>query len=155
MLGRSTNKYSHVDTSIHFERLTIHTSSCNNGFCPVYHFQIDSNRQAKLVTEEIYKQNGVRDSMFEGSFVGHVADSLFETLIVVLQASNLNTWEENSDEQCCDWSTKNLIIRYNGVRKQYRTMFPPLIIEDLINLLYDIVKSSQFARTSEVLTFEK
>jgi uncharacterized protein DUF6438 len=159
--NRSTLKFvrqqNAIDTSIQFSKLFFHTSSCL-GNCPVYHLEIDSNKQVKLFTEQvfIFDSNGVQiqDTTKQGYFSGILNDTSYNKLIKEIQSCNLKTLTLKKIEGR-DGSTITIIVYFNSERKYFQSMFPPEILDSLIHTLSKICESNNFHKTNEKFELEQ
>ncbi|MBL7937387.1 MAG: hypothetical protein JNM51_16395 [Bacteroidia bacterium] len=140
------------DTS--FDKIVFHTSSCF-GFCPVYHMEIDKNKNVLLYSQAVYKDNHSfdLDSNKTGYFTGLAIDTTFEKLSSEVAKIGIDTLNFK-DVLCCDGSVTTIIIYYNGKRKFLQSMVPPAKARKLISTLYDICETSKVKRTSEKFIIE-
>jgi hypothetical protein len=128
-----------VDNTIQFEKIIFHTTFCY-GSCPIYHLEIDSNKNCKLHRELVYKEGRARpylkDSAKIGYFYGNISDQIYEDLTKEIKTCNLKSLEFD-DVQCCDGPIFTLIIFYNGKTKYLKSMTPPRTSINLINKLME------------------
>lgn len=140
-----------------FKKIVFHTSMCF-GKCPVYHLQVENNRQVKLYTEHVYKQdtlmNVVEDSAKIGYFAGKINNELFNSLVTELQKLNLDSLKLNGPT-CCDGSVISMIIYYKCKRKSGESMFPPEEMRPLIGILTQICQSPELKRSKKRFVIEK
>lgn len=135
-----------IDSSIIFKKIAFHTTLCY-GECPVYHLEIDSSGFAKLNARVVYKPKSYQhDTSAQGNFIGQLSAPVFENLIDVLKTSNLRTLRMNETE-CCDGVVFTIIVYFNGQKKYFKTMTPPMIANNLIMTLFDICKKNGLKRT--------
>ncbi|MEX6690106.1 DUF6438 domain-containing protein [Danxiaibacter flavus] len=143
-----------VDKSIQFQKLVFHTTTCH-GTCNAYHMELNNSRHFKLYAETVYDQDSFRtDSLDQGYFTGKVTDTLYHKLIAALQTSNLKTLRMKN-EFCCDAPIITMIIYFNGQRKYFKSMSPPIVANNLINTLYEICKQNRGTKTNKKFMFEE
>lgn len=138
-----------------FEKIMFHTSQCF-GACPVYHLEVDGNKNVKLFAEEIFARGGdmhARDSSKMGYFKGKADDAAFNKLVHEIETIGIDTLNFG-DAHCCDGSLVTIIVYRNGKRKFMESMFPPERTKSLIAALYDICEKSKLERTEEKFTIE-
>lgn len=134
-----------IDRNISFEKIVFHTTDCF-GTCPVFHLEIDSAGRFRQHTEILYRQAS-RDSTQEGYFIGKMRDSTYQNLIAAIRTSHLR--QLTSDEMlCCDAPIVTIILYANGQHTSFRAMFPPIVAQDLVNVLYQIAREQTGTRTS-------
>lgn len=137
-----------VGNDFKFEKIIFHTTECY-GFCSVYHLEIDSNKNAKLFSETVYKSNGKgayrKDSSKVGYFQGRIADTTFNKLVNEIQTIGIDSLTFDG-ANCCDAPIKTIIIYYNNKRKYLRSMFPPNKARRLVSLLYEICGVNGFRK---------
>ncbi len=140
-----------------FKKIIYHTSMCF-GRCPVYHLQIEKNRNVKLHAERVYKQDStgksIDDSTQIGYFTGKVDKQLYNELIKALQTANPDKLEFDG-KTCCDGSVTTIILYYQGKRKFLESMFPPQEARPVISILSQICKTGQLKRTKKKFVIEK
>jgi len=146
------------DTSFKLNKIIFHTSTCL-GLCPVYHLQIDNNRQFKLFAETVYRKGSkvserIIDVNKTGYFTGTVSKDKYKKLIKQLQLCNIDTLTFE-DVTCCDAPLITIIVYYNGKRKYLKSMFPPDSADDLITTLNDICEKSNLHRSKFEFTIEE
>jgi hypothetical protein len=140
-----------VDTLLHFEKIVFHTTECF-GTCSVFHLEIDSTKQLRQHTEILYRHSR-QDTTGEGYFTGKVPDSTYRKLIAAIQTSRLRNLQ--SDEMlCCDAPIITMILYANGTRKSFRSMFPPIVAQHLIHILYQIAGKNVGKRTTRPFTLD-
>ena len=144
-----------IDNTIKFEKIIFHTKECY-GTCPVYNFQVDKKKQVKLNAQVIYNDTSSyqTDTASQGYFTGQLSDRTFEKLIKAIKTCNLRTLKMKNN-LCCDAPIKTIIIYFNGQRKYFKTMFPPIIAHELIATLYDIYIEGNLKKTSEKFKIEE
>jgi hypothetical protein len=143
-----------VDKSINFDKIIFHTTECF-GTCSVYHLEVDNSKKARLHAQVVYRpRSGYQtDSASQGYFEGQLGDTTFEKLIKAIQTCNIKTLKMNN-ELCCDGSISTIIVYFNGQRKYFKTMFPPVIANELIKVLYEICETESLKKTTEKLEIE-
>ena len=143
-----------IDKDISFEKIIFHTSYCF-GTCSTYHLEITSNRKTKLHAEQVYKKRSSEtDKDKIGYFKGQINEKKYAKLINSLQTCNLNTLEFDG-QLCCDGSVITIIVYFNRQRKYLKSMFPPVLANNLIEALYDICSEHELQRTDEKFVIEK
>jgi Domain of unknown function (DUF6438) len=139
-----------IDSSIIFQKVAFHTTLCY-GECPVYNLEIDSSGLAKLNAIVVYKTKSYQhDTSAQGNFTGQLSAPVFKNLIDVIKTSNLKTLRMN-ESLCCDGVIYTIVIYFNGQKKYFKTMTPPMIANNLIITLLDICKNNGLQRTQENL----
>lgn len=167
----------------HFEKLEFHAKGKGcEGFCDTYHLSVDSQRNVKLYSEEVYdrkrykKMRRIADSMgsktpndvYEklwmkpdldtikiGFFKGRVNDTNYIRLL-----SCLNEWNWDSANvrlSGYDGIDKNITVNYNNKQKTLLFMsvpekYPKLGL--LTHALYNIILQDDFERTRDTFHFE-
>lgn len=143
---------------IKLEKIIFHSTRCF-GSCPAYHAQIDSTRTLLLYSEYVDKTPDINtdlnnpDTTEMGYFTGQVSDRQYNELVAELE----NVGPDNLDfdgRDCCDGSTKTIIIYYNGKRKFLKSMFPPREADKLISVLRQICESTVTQRTNQTFDIE-
>jgi hypothetical protein len=143
-----------IDTAINFEKIIFHTTECF-GRCPVYDLQVDKLKRVKLHAQVVYEPwDGYEIDSLQGYFTGQLSDQTFGKLIKTIQTCNLRTLKMN-DALCCDGSVKTIIVYFNGRKKYFKTMFPPVIANELISTLYSICQEDGLVKTSEEFKIEE
>lgn len=148
-----------TNQKVKLEKIIFHTSSCF-GSCPVYHLQIDNNKQIKLHAERVYKEPSdfgyfELDSSKMGYFTGSISDTVFNKLIEELSSIGLDTLVFDGVD-CCDGSVITMIVYYNdGKRKFLKSMFPPTHTNQVIETLHNICEKSTLTRTPQSFSLEK
>ncbi|MXV51334.1 hypothetical protein GS399_10170 [Pedobacter sp. HMF7647] len=142
-----------VDSTWKFEKITFHTTTCM-GNCRIYHLQIDSTKAFKLRAPLPSNSIPLRRSIVsQDRFTGSVSDSLYDKLIFALKTSNLRTLKMN-EVLCCDAPELTIIVHFNGQRRYFKTMFPPLLADNLVRTLYSICENQKGMLTDEKFDFE-
>lgn len=136
-----TKQEFNLDNSISFEKLIYRTTPCY-GDCSVINLEIDKNRNI-FIHRELFN-----DKINSGNFTGTLYENLYNQLINILQTSKLKIWTFPKKEGH-DAPTTTLIIYYNGKRKYFKSMFPPVFSQQLINLLYQIGEETELIRTDK------
>jgi hypothetical protein len=143
-------------SAIQIDQLIFHTSICF-GTCPVYHLQINGDRNVKLYAENVYNaKKGFhyeQDSNKIGYFTGKLSEADFNSITIELNRINFDTLQSDSS-LCCDGSIKTIILYHKGERKAIKTMFEPALLEPLIGKLYQICSGKDFKRTTTAFTIE-
>lgn len=143
-----------VDNSISFEKIIFHTTECF-GSCNVYHLQIDSSKNIQLQVEVAYENRSYqRDTSKQGFYSGRLPDSLYEKFIQAFKTSNLRRLKMNETE-CCDGVIITMILYFNGQRKYFKTMTPPMISRNLVTTLYRICSSGNLTKTRAAFILER
>lgn len=144
-----------TDNTFKLEKIIFHTSVCF-GACPVYHLQVDKDKNIKLYAEKNFQKDtfNVIDTARTGYFTGTVSDTSFNKLITQLQTIGLDTLEFDG-ATCCDGSLKTIIIYYDGKRKYLKSMFPPEKAKPLIATLYEICQTPNLRKTEEKFDIEQ
>lgn len=146
-----------IDHSIHFEKITFHTTHCF-GHCPIYHLEIEKNGKAQLHKEKIYKKSGRSkysiDSLNMGYYSGKITNQTLDELNHHIKTCNLEKLVFNGG-LCCDGPIITIIIAYNGKKKYLKSMFPPRLASNLINHLYFICDHSDLHRSDAKFELEK
>ena len=142
---------------VKLEKIIFHNSRCF-GSCPAYHFQIDSSKALLLYSEYMHNtdnQAGVNDpdTSKMGYFTGQVNDRLYGELVSELGNVGLDELQFDG-ANCCDGSTKTIIVYYNGKRKVLKSMFPPKEAGKLISLLRSIAETTNTQRTDKRFQIE-
>ena len=144
-----------IDKSIKLEKIIFHTTSCY-GTCPTFHLQIDNNKKVKLFIEEVYIDNYIaskKDTNKMGYYIGSLKKTAYKKLEEYIQTCNLQTLEFK-DINGLDGSVITLIIYYNGKKKYFKSMFPPIVIDNLISYLYCICENNNFKKTTDKFVLE-
>jgi hypothetical protein len=140
------------------EKVEFHSSACF-GWCPDFHFDIDTARQYRLYNETIFvppTENAefILDSEKMGYFVGHVSDSLYSELEKELRVVGLDTLTFNGVE-CCDLPVVTIVVYYDGKRKVLKSNQPPEGALQLVLICQKIWETTPTVRTTETLSFEE
>ena len=129
------------------------------GSCPAYHAQIDSTGTLLLYSEYVDKTPDINtdlnnpDTTKMGYFTGRVSDRQYNDLIKELENVGLENLRFDGRD-CCDGSTKTIIIYYNGKRKFLKSMFPPREAGKIISQLRYIAESTPTQRTNQKFDIE-
>lgn len=143
---------------IKLEKIIFHTSRCF-GSCPAYHTQIDSTGTLLLYSEYVDKTPDINtdlnnpDTTKMGYFTGQVSDRQYKELVNELENVGLDNLHFDGRD-CCDGSTKTIIIYFNGKRKFLKSMFPPREADKLISQLRYITESTVTQRTNQTFKIE-
>jgi len=135
-----------------FDKVIFHTSMCF-GNCPVYHLELDKNKNVKLYTELTYGKNWEVDSSKMGYFEGLVSETTFEKLSFIIKTIGIDTLHFNN-VLCCDGSVYTIIVYHNGKRKFLQSMTPPIKARELIMNLYEVCRKSNLKRTNKKFKIE-
>lgn len=155
ILALSTCEHS---KNIKFEKFIFHTSMCF-GTCPVYHLEVNNEKELKLHAEHVFPKTYDFQSLLEpdtaktGYFRGLVNDTTFNKLMSELNTIGLDTLNFNNIN-CCDGSLITIIVYYNGKRKFLQSMFPPDNAYKLISTLYEICEANSNKKTNEKFVIE-
>ncbi|MDQ3110041.1 MAG: DUF6438 domain-containing protein [Bacteroidota bacterium] len=143
-----------VNVPAPFEKIIFHTSMCF-GTCPVYHMEVDGNKNVKLHAETIFARGvGIqRDSSKIGYFKGTANDTAFDDLTHEIQTLGIDTLNFGN-ARCCDGSLITIIVYHDGKRKFMQSMFPPARTRNLISALYAICEKSKLEKTEEKFIIE-
>ncbi len=143
-----------VDKSIRFEKIVFHTTLCH-GSCNVYHMELNNSKRYKLYVETVFDNNTFyRDSAKQGYFTGKVSNTLYNKLTNALQTSNLKTLRMKQ-EFCCDAPIVTIIAYFNGQRRYFKSMSPPIAANNLIQTLNQICDANKGVKTNKKFTFEE
>lgn len=135
-------------TNISFEKITLHTEMCL-GTCPVYHLEINSDKQIKLFVEEFYiEESFEKDLSRIGYFTGKLSEKDFLYLMNLLEDIDFNE-NKTIENHCCDGSLKTISIYYNGKIKVIETMFPSEKTREIVSFLIDVCEKDQLIKTNE------
>jgi hypothetical protein len=143
---------------VKLDKIIFHTSRCF-GSCPAYHSQIDSNKTLLLHAEYVDNTLDIQtdlnnsDSSKMGYFTGQVNDRFYTELVNELENVGLDDLQFDGAD-CCDGSTKTIIVYYNGKRKFLKSMFPPKEANKLISILRNICESTNTQRTDKTFQIE-
>ncbi len=150
-----TRKKFSIDNTIRFEKIIFNTTSCH-GSCSTYHLQINNKKEIELYAERVHKKNDdfFLDSSKMGYYIGTLDEKLYNNLISELKTCNLNSLSFN-DIECCDGSVITIIVYYNGQRKYFKSMFPPIIASDLISYLHNICSGAELHKTNSAFAIEQ
>ncbi|GGG32218.1 DUF6438 domain-containing protein [Bizionia arctica] len=145
-----------IDKSFKFEKLIFHSSSCF-GTCPIVDLEISSNRKLKL-TGDYYVENSKRkDKERSGSYIGELTEEEYNKLIDLIIKSRITTYKDTDKNAnfCCDGSIKTFVVYHNGIRKYYKAMISPPLLDELISFLQTIDQKSILTKTTDEFEFEK
>ncbi len=135
-------------TDISFEKITLYTSMCL-GTCPIYHLEIDNDKQIKLFVEEFYiEESFEKDLSRIGYFTGKLSEKEFLSLMKLLESIDFNE-SKTIENHCCDGSLKTISIYYNGKIKVIETMFPSEKTRAIVSFLIDVCEKDQLIKTNE------
>lgn len=143
---------------VKLDKIIFHTTRCL-GLCPAYHSQIDRNKTLLLHSEYVDNTPGINtdlnnpDTSRIGYFTGQVSDRQYTELVNELENIGLDDLQFDGVD-CCDASTKTIIVYYNGKRKFLKSMFPPREADKLISLLRSICESTKTQRTDKIFQVE-
>jgi hypothetical protein len=144
------------EKSSSFEKIIYNTSHCF-GSCPVYHLEIDNQRDIKLFAEVVYKKGlplvSQEDTTKMGYFKGTANDTTFSKLNKAILEIGIDTLTFDNTT-CCDGSLKTIIVYYKGKRKYLKSMFPPEKADKLIEALDEICRTSNLERTDKKFKLE-
>lgn len=135
-------------TNISFEKITLHTEMCL-GTCPVYHLEINNDKQIKLFVEEFYIEDSFEKDLSRiGYFTGKLSEKEFLYLMNLLKNIDFN---ENKiiENHCCDGSLKTISIYHDEKVKVIETMFPSEKTSDIVSFLIDVCEKDQLVRVNE------
>jgi hypothetical protein len=135
-----------------FEKVIFHTGMCF-GSCPVYHLEVDGNKNVKLQKEAIFSRGMQVDSSKVGYFKGTADEESFNTLVHEIQTIGIDT-VNFGNTHCCDGSLKTIIVYHDGKRRFMESMFPPQRTQNLIAALYAICEKSKLEKTDEKFVIE-
>lgn len=146
-----------INADIEFEKITFHTSSCF-GKCPIYHLEVNMLGETKLHIERFYKKKKTRgyeiDTLKEGYYFGVISKDELKQLEFSIKTCNLDNLKFDG-HLCCDGFVKTIIVNYSGKKKYLKDMFPPRIVNNLIDQLKQIAEKSNLPKTEIKLEFEK
>lgn len=135
-------------TNISFEKITLHTEMCL-GTCPIYHLEINNDKQIKLFVEEFYiEESFEKDLSRMGYFTGKLSEKEFLYLINLLEDIDFSE-NKTIENHCCDGSLKTISIYYNGKIKVIETMFPSEKTREIVSFLIDVCEKDDLVRTNE------
>lgn len=133
-----------------FDKLIYHTSVCF-GFCPVYHLEIQRDRQFRVYVERSFQRDSANrwlpDSSHTGYFMGTLNERSLAALDSLVNQTGLRNLKPDST-LCCDGSLKTVIGYFNGKRTYYQTMFPNERMQALLELLKNIAADEPRRRTA-------
>ena len=138
-----------------FDKLIFHTTICF-GSCPVYHLEINKNKQLKLFAESVWLSNPEwrDDTTKEGYFTGIVSDTSFKKLSTIINTIGLDTVRYDAIS-CCDGPIKTIIMYKNGKRTYLRSMVLPEKLGPLLGVLYEICQNSTLKRAPDKFVIEE
>ena len=126
-----------------FEKITFQSSYCF-GTCPVYHLELKADKTFKLHAETVFLENSQTrelDSSKMGFFTGKIDQKTYDKFIAAFQQSDMCNLTFDG-VKCCDGSLISMTVNYDGIQKELVSMFPPSSAQPLIEVLYDICKTS-------------
>ena len=132
-----------------FEKITFQTSYCF-GTCPVYHLELKADKTFKLHAETVFLENSNSrelDSSKIGYFTGKLSRKMYKKFIYNFRKSDVGSLTFNG-VKCCDGSLITLKIYYDGMQKELISMFPPKQAEALLDVLYEICRTSPMKRVN-------
>ena len=142
----SGSVYAQQKESFKFKKLVYHSSRCN-GPCPQISLIIERNRKV-YVRRELFKTKSQADVRYSGQFSGTLNMKIYNEIIRQLKAAELDSLKF-PDVDCCDGSIKILIVYFNGQRKYFKSMIPPIIVDQLLEKLSGIGLDKRLKRTSK------
>ena len=131
-----------------FEKITFQTSYCF-GTCPVYHLELNADKTFKLHVETVFLENSQTrelDSSKMGYFTGKIDQKMYNKFIAAFQQSDMCNLTFDG-VKCCDGSLITMIVNYDGIQKELVSMFPPQSAQALIQVLYEICRTSSGKQT--------
>ena len=131
-----------------FEKITFQTSYCF-GTCPVYHLELSAEKTFKLHAETVFLENSQTrelDSSKMGYFTGKIDQKMYNKFITAFQQSDMCNLTFDG-VKCCDGSLITMIVNYDGIQKELVSMFPPQCAQALIQVLYEICRTSSEKQT--------
>lgn len=135
-------------TDISFEKITLHSTMCL-GSCPIYHLEINNDKQIKLFVEDFYIEESLEKDLSKiGYFSGELSEKEYQYLINLLRNLDFNE-DKTIENHCCDGSLKTISIYYNGKIKVIETMFPSEKTIELVSFLIDVCEKDQLVKTNE------
>lgn len=129
-----------IDKSINFEKVIFHSTRCY-GTCPIIALEIDKDRNIYLDIKHY------SDSSKNGQFEGKLTQKEYNSLLKILETSNIKSWEF-PEIMGADAPIRTIILYYNGIRKYFKSMFPPTVSYELIGFLRNITDSPQLIKTN-------
>jgi hypothetical protein len=132
-----------------FEKITFQTSYCF-GTCPVYHLELKADKSFKLYTEIVFLENSQTrelDSAKMGYFIGKLDKKMYEKFIAAFQQSDMCNLTFDG-VKCCDGSLISLTVNYDEIQKELVSMFPPKQADALLDVLYEICRTSPMKRVN-------
>ena len=140
-----------------FQKVIFHTSECF-GSCPIYHLEVDKDKNVKLHAEEVFKVSDGQpfevDSSKIGYFTGKLDDSTFSRLAYLLTSKGLDTLTY-AGGNCCDGSVKTIVIYKDNERKQLEAMDPVDQVQPIVSMLLEVCKSESLQPTLEKFKIEE
>jgi hypothetical protein len=155
LFGCASSKSKTPDTSTApapFEKIIFHTGRCF-GTCPVYHLEVDGNKNVKLHKEAVFSRGMQTDSSKIGYFKGTADEEAFKSLVHEIQTIGIDT-VNFGNARCCDGSMITIIVYRDGKRRFMESMFPPQRTRNLVAALYAICENSQLEKTEEKFVIE-
>ena len=132
-----------------FEKITFQTSYCF-GTCPVYHLELKADKSFKLHAQTVFLENSqtrALDSSKMGYFTGKIDQKAYNKFIAAFQQSDMCNLTFDS-VKCCDGSLISMTVNYDGKQKELVSMFPPSQAQPLIQVLYDICRTTSMERVN-------
>ena len=78
------------------------------GTCPIYHLEIDNDKQIKLFVEEFYiEESFEKDLSRIGYFTGKLSEKEFLSLMKLLESIDFNE-SKTIENHCCDEYLKKI-----------------------------------------------
>lgn len=125
--------------ALDFELIKFRSTTCH-GTCPSLTLQIDKEKKILFF--------GGMYAVKQGHYTGTVPDSLFQSLINILELSELDklkTWEQH----VMDAPTYTLEVHYNGKIKYLKNFHLPAVTNELIQYLLKIPEKVELTNTKE------
>jgi len=139
----------HLSQSQIFEKITFQTSYCF-GTCPVYYLELKTDKTFKLYAEKVYLANSNTrelDSSKMGYFTGKLSRKMYKKFINGFRKSDVGNLTFDG-VKCCDGSLITLKVYYDGIQKELISMFPPKQADALLDVLYEICRTSPMKRVN-------
>ena len=132
-----------------FEKINFQTSYCF-GTCPVYHLELKADKTFKLHGETVFlehSQTRALDSSKMGYFSGKLDQKTYHKFIAAFQQSDMCNLTFDGIT-CCDGSLIIMVVNYDGIQKELVSMFPPYEAQPLIQVLYEICRTTKMKRVN-------
>lgn len=144
-----------TDRTVQFEKLTFASGLCF-GTCPDYEYELTSKGSFRLHIKTAFRTESsfIADSTKQGYFVGQVPDRLYREVIDALQTCYLSQLTM-PEVLCCDAPLITLSVYFNGQKRAFKTMFPPVIAQKLVDVLQKVYDESPRRRTDRPFVFEQ